>query len=476
MKWSAQDKIRVFFWLLPFVPFFLALIAYWTVADATGLARDVMTQTDVLLRLERMLSDLKDVEVAQREYVLTGDERFLRPMQRLREKITTDFHNIVRDFAFTNYERNYLNALEPLLSQKFEEIRTVIELYRSGDEARAKQIVTSEQQAMDDIRKVVNRIMRAETDRLGRRSNDVYKVFVRTIAIFVIILAINILFIWILTRYMKREIAESRLQEQRMRTINQELEQRVAQRTEALQRINEDLQQFAYVASHDLQEPLRMVQSYMQLLERRYRDKLDDDGREFIGYAVQGTTRMSNLIHGLLEYSRAEETGADRPEQDVEQLLHDVLSDLRLTIEQSHAEVKVGPMPKVRFDPLRLRQIFQNLIGNALKYHAEGRTPQVEISARTSPAAVTFAVKDNGIGIAPEHLSQIFGIFKRLHGREVEGTGIGLATVKKIVERHGGRIWVESKLGEGSTFFFTILHEAAHQSPQSTQRASTAGD
>jgi PAS domain S-box-containing protein len=226
---------------------------------------------------------------------------------------------------------------------------------------------------------------------------------------------------------------------------------------EELRRSNEELERFAYVASHDLQEPLRMVASYTQLLARRYKDKLDDSGREFIEFAVDGAKRMQEFIQDLLKYSRVGTQG--RPFQDVEmnRVMERVIANLRFAIEEKKAEVAVADLPVLWGDPVQLAQVFQNLIGNALKFCSTGRPLKIEIGASQVEDFWEFTVRDNGIGIDPEDTERIFVIFQRLHTRqEYEGTGIGLAICKKIVERHGGRIWVDSIKGEGSTFHLTI--------------------
>lgn len=225
---------------------------------------------------------------------------------------------------------------------------------------------------------------------------------------------------------------------------------------EELRRSNEELEQFAYVASHDLQEPLRMVASYTQLLARRYRDKLDENAQEFIGFAVDGAQRMQSFIQDLLRYSRVGTHGRPFERLDAGPILHRALENLRFAIDEKHAEVVVGEMPVVVADPVQLTQLFQNLIGNALKFSGD-RPLKIEVSAVRRDGEWEFSVRDNGIGIDPKDKERIFVIFQRLHSRqEYRGTGIGLAICKKIVERHGGRIWVESEPGEGANFCFTI--------------------
>jgi signal transduction histidine kinase len=236
----------------------------------------------------------------------------------------------------------------------------------------------------------------------------------------------------------------------------QRAENQLRELNDKLTRSNADLQQFAYVASHDLQEPLRMVASYTQLLARRYKGKLDADADEFIGYAVDGATRMQRLINDLLAFSRVTSQGKAFEPVDCNLLLEGVLRTLRLTIEENRAVVTYDALPKVKADSGQLGQLFQNLVSNAVKFHGS-EPPRVHVSAERRNHEWVFSVQDNGIGVDPQYADRIFVIFQRLHNRdEYPGTGIGLALCKKIVERHGGRIWVESQPGRGTTFYFTI--------------------
>jgi len=210
------------------------------------------------------------------------------------------------------------------------------------------------------------------------------------------------------------------------------------------------------VASHDLQEPLRMVASYVQLLARRYEGKLDADANDFIHFAVDGAVRMRRLINDLLTYSRVGTQGKELSPTDSGAALAQSVNDLKVTIEESGTLVTHDPLPTVMADLPQLGQLFQNLIGNAIKFRGN-EPPRVHISASQNGSGWTFSVRDNGIGIAPEYSERIFIIFQRLHSRqEYAGTGIGLAICKKIVERHGGHIWVESEVGKGATFYFCL--------------------
>jgi PAS domain S-box-containing protein len=239
-------------------------------------------------------------------------------------------------------------------------------------------------------------------------------------------------------------------------TERKQAEERIRKGLVDLERSNQDLEQFAYVASHDLQEPLRMVASYTALLAQRYEGQLDDKAQTYIHYAVDGATRMQRLINDLLSYSRVS-TQARPPEPvDSHAVLGEALRNLTVAIEESRAIVSNDDLPTVLADAPQLVQVFQNLIANAIKFRGQA-SPHVHVSARKEGGVWLFSVADNGIGIDSPHAERLFVIFQRLHTRqEYPGTGIGLAVCKRIVERHGGKIWFESKSGKGSTFFFTL--------------------
>jgi PAS domain S-box-containing protein len=239
-------------------------------------------------------------------------------------------------------------------------------------------------------------------------------------------------------------------------TERKQSEKALAHQAEELARSNAELERFAYVASHDLQEPLRMVVSYLQLLERRYQGKLDATADEFIAYAVDGAARMQTLIRDLLSYSRVgTQTQAFAP-VDSTAVLEQAIANLQMAITESDAAITHDPLPEVMVDASQFAQLFQNLIGNAIKFRSE-QPPQIHISAERVEDAWQFSVRDNGIGIESQYTERIFIIFQRLHRRaDYAGTGIGLAICRKIVERHGGRLWIESEPGQGSVFYFTL--------------------
>ncbi|MCX4246872.1 sensor histidine kinase [Paraliomyxa miuraensis] len=240
-------------------------------------------------------------------------------------------------------------------------------------------------------------------------------------------------------------------------TERKAMEDKIREVVAALERSNKELEQFAYVASHDLQEPLRMVASYTQLLAQRYREQLDERAHKYIDYAVDGAKRMQDLINDLLHLSRVGTEGKPLVPVALEAVLDQVLVDLHGRVVDTGGEVSRGPLPTVDADAVQMSQLFLNLIGNGLKFRREGVAPAVHVSARPEGNEWVISVRDNGIGIEQQHHDDVFVLFRRLHGRgEYSGTGIGLAITKKIVERHGGRIWVESTVGEGSNFHIAL--------------------
>jgi hypothetical protein len=270
-----------------------------------------------------------------------------------------------------------------------------------------------------------------------------------------------------------RDVTERNRAHEEIHELNAKLEQRVDERTmelmasnEALRRSNEDLNHFAYAASHDLQEPLRLVALYSQMLQRKYMSRIDRQADQYIGFIVTGAQRMEMLLKDLLAYSQVG-SAFEGPAGLVScpEVMGQVLLNLQAAIEQSGAEVRWNALPTVEAHEIRMVQLLQNLVSNAIKYRRKD-APRIFINAVRRPTEWLFSIEDNGIGIKAEYAKQIFGIFKRLHGNTHPGTGIGLAICQRIIESYGGRIWVESVPDEGSTFFFTLPQRFSHEKPQ----------
>jgi len=273
------------------------------------------------------------------------------------------------------------------------------------------------------------------------------------------------------------DITERKEIERKRRQLSEELEQRVQERTTELMRSNEELQQFAKIASHDLQEPLRAIEGFAKLLDRRYRDKLDAVGNQFLEFILDGVSRMQKLIQSVLEHSSISTEKKEIQAIDVSSVVKEVMKNLNQAINESKATIIYGDLPAVAVERAQLVQLFQNIISNSIKYASSDRSPYIIISAEKSVDEWLFSIRDNGIGIDNKYAERIFDMFSRLHGAvKYEGTGMGLAICKKIVTAHGGRIWMESEIGEGSIFFFTLPAEKKRQKelPENTQKQGTA--
>jgi light-regulated signal transduction histidine kinase (bacteriophytochrome) len=263
---------------------------------------------------------------------------------------------------------------------------------------------------------------------------------------------------------------------EQLEKMNAGLQSHIEERTRELRDMNEELGQFAYVASHDLQEPLRTITSFSQLLVARYKGKLDEDADEFIGYIITASRRMTDLINGLLQLVRLRKSGQPTLPVSFEKLLSEAEISLQAAIRESQAQIEHGPLPTLIVDQVQFSQVLQNLLSNAIKYRREA-PPRINVQAKRERGNWIISVADNGRGFQPEFAERIFGLFQRLHGRDVEGTGMGLSITRKILERHGGRIWAESKEGAGSTFYFSLptsLETLRFLSPHANEPAPNA--
>jgi signal transduction histidine kinase len=419
----------------------------------------------VLDKLDATMIDLLNAETGERGYILTGEASFLEPYNDALRHLDED-EKAVRELTADNpIQQRALDGVGPLISQRMEILRDRIEARNQEGLVAGAEIVRlgPGKEHMDRIRAEVASMKQEENRLLKLRTEEASRSSRNTRIMIAVGGVLGVGFLCIAGAIVGQEMQQRSRAEEAVRKLNDELEQRVANRTaelaeraKDLARSNSELQQFAYVASHDLQEPLRMVASFTQLLAKRYAEQLDSDARDFINYAVDGATRMQTLISDLLNYSRVGTQGRPLVPTESEAVLNNVLESIKYAVEESGAAIAHGPLPQVLADPLQLSQLFQNLLTNAIKFHGES-PPRIRISAERREDDWKISVRDNGIGIAQEHADRIFVIFQRLHTKtEYPGTGIGLAICKKIVERHGGRIWIEPSPGGGTTFCFTM--------------------
>jgi signal transduction histidine kinase len=443
----------------------VAFLSYRSVEQGNDDRRWVMHTHQVLEALDAVLANILDVESGVRGFVLLGDKSFLGAYSVALTQIGQNVKKVRELTADNPVQQKSLDVLEPLIASRLQRAEFMIALRSREGLAEAAQPANLGvgQELMGQIRGRLDTMKAEEVRLLQLRTEQADRSSRNTKILLAAGQLMAIFFLCAAGLAIAEEMKRRGRAEEEVRQLNLDLERRVEERTEELAnqtrelaRSNGELQQFAYVASHDLQEPLRMVASFTQLLARRYADKLDDDARDFINFAVDGATRMQTLISDLLNYSRVGTQGKPLAPTDGDAVLERVLDGLKFAIEENRAAITHDPLPRVMADPVQLGQLFQNLLTNAMKFHG-ANPPRIHISARRTGNMWELSFRDNGIGIAEEHAERIFVIFQRLHTKtEYPGTGIGLAICKKIVERHGGRIWIEASEGGGTTFCFTI--------------------
>lgn len=443
----------------------LAVVSYSTVLKSESDRTWVGHTHLVLETLDELIASLLVAETSERGLIMTGDPTYAVPFRRI-DDATRQYETQLRKLTADNpVQQQSLDRLEPLLLKRLAELESIARIAEAGELQAATEAVRagSKRSLTNQIRQIVTDMKSEEKRLLDVRSREAAASSRQTKLVIVGGNGLALAFLLLAIAAVYQEMKRRRVAEEQIRALNVGLEERVAERTaeladraKELARSNQELQQFAYVASHDLQEPLRMIASFTQLLAKRYGDKLDDDARDFITYAVDGARRMQTLISDLLLYSRVGTQGKPLEPTDANAVLDRVLDGLLLSIKDSHSVITRDRLPVVMADDIQLGQLFQNLIVNAMKFRGQD-APRIHVWAERNGNTWKFAVQDNGIGIAPEHGDRIFVIFQRLHTKtEYPGTGIGLAICKKIAERHRGKIWFEPSPGGGTIFYFTL--------------------
>jgi signal transduction histidine kinase len=398
-----------------------------------------------------------DTETGARGYLLSGDEHYLAPLLQANAALPGQIASSLRSARDWPDLEPQVKTIVKLVRTRCAEANQVVTVNRTEGMAAAVALTTSgeAEQTMNNIRSAVSRLQAAvnkQQDGILERERALNRSAFLFFVIGTLVMAIVLVWLYnaVVSYLYARDAAHAELQ-----SLNAELENRIEERTRELQQSNQELQQFAYVASHDLQEPLRTITSFTQLLANRYQGKLDEDADEFIGYIVTSSRRMTDLINGLLALVRLRKAGQPTAPVSFEKLLEEAEIALQAAIRESQAEIQRGPLPALVVDQVQFSQVLQNLISNAIKYRSE-RAPQIRVEAKRDSSNWIFSVSDNGRGFNQQFAERIFDLFQRLHTRDVEGTGMGLSIARRVVERHGGRIWAESKEGVGSTFYFSL--------------------
>lgn len=446
----------------------MLVVAVLTILSSMNSTKDRMwvNHTHVVLEtLESLEIAVLDAETFQRAFLLTGDNSYLTDYQSALDGLRRKVQDLRELTADNPHQQEAVNSLDALIDAKVANLGSHVRArVEEGLESGIAAVEGgSGSRLTKQVRTAVSRMKQEEERLLAIRTGELEVSSRNTRFMIVAGETLGLVFLFAAGLVIHQEMRKRAQSEAEVRTLNAGLEQRVAERTaelaeraKELERSNRELQQFAYVASHDLQEPLRTISSFTQLLAKRYRERLDDKAREFIDFAVDGCKRMQAQINDLLAFSRVGTQGKPLLTVDSDAALDRVLRSMKVGIEEAKAMITRDPLPSVLADETQLCQLFQNLIANAIKFRGS-ESPRIHVSAQKDPGGWTFSVRDNGIGIASEHSERIFVIFQRLHTKaEYPGTGIGLAICKKIAERHGGRIWFEPSPGGGTTFCFTI--------------------
>ncbi len=466
-------RSRYYLVALAVVPFLLALIAYFTSEQHINSVENTLRTDRFTLDLQKLLSAVGDAETGQRGYLLTGSEIYLTPYLRAKSEIQHRLAEVATAGRQAGVTSARNEELREAVRNKMSELELTIKLYDSGGARAALEEVRTNrgQQAMAAIRRLIGGLMDEQNATFQRRyaqqkQNQRYVTLSLAMGVglasVLVVLAFRIGSLY----------AEERDQvELEIRELNEELESRVQARTAELEtrtmesemraaelrRSNADLAQFASIASHDLQEPLRMVASYMGMLSRKYGGSLDETALTYIRFAIGGATRMQALINDLLAYSKAGTQALTKERVGFECVVKEAIQNLQIAIEESSAAVRYGSLPVVNVDQVKMTQVVQNLVGNAIKFRKPDVRPEIEISTKRDGLEWVFSVADNGIGFERKYNDRIFQVFQRLHGvGSYPGNGIGLAICRRIVEHHGGRLWAEAEPDLGSTFFFTL--------------------
>lgn len=402
--------------------------------------------TTVMLTLKDNLTFLLDAETGERGFIITSNISYLQPYNEAIQNISSNIaqlHSLISD---NPVQQKNLDTLEKYINLKLSYTKNLINLKKQGDEKTIREILTfnNGKYFMDRVRGAIDSMQTEEKRLSEERRTNTNRSIASAQVVFIIESCFSLLITLFLATLIINELNRRTRSEKKIRDYNIELERK-----------NREIEQFAYIASHDLQEPLRSVANFSKLLSEKLSANPDKKVHDYMGIITGGATRMSNLISDLLEYSRI---GKDTNKSmiDCDQLVHGILADMTTLIKESNAEIHVSKLPVVN-GYAYLKSLFQNLLSNAIKFHKEGEHPVVNITAIDTGKEFQFSIKDNGIGIEKIYHERIFIIFQRLHSRaEYEGTGIGLSQCKKIVELHGGKIWIESEPGKGTTFIFTI--------------------
>ncbi|MFI5349770.1 MAG: CHASE3 domain-containing protein [Elusimicrobiota bacterium] len=439
----------------------VGLIVRRNVTAAVESGRSVAQAQLVVSDLANLLSDVKDAETGQRGFVITGDRRYLEPYRASLQHIDGHLYSLDRSIAGNARQRRFLAAIAPLVAAKLAELKTVIAARETGGFDPAKDLIVSNRgkNIMDSLRELVNRALRDEEgilrERTAAKAANVRDT-IRAVLVGGFLSASTFL---LLSIYLRIELVRRLRSEAALRSANTDLLQRTKELTEA----NADLDAFSSSVAHDLRAPIRHILGFTELFMEDYAPSLDDEARRRLGKVQDGARHMGRLVDDLLNLSKVTRQAAAPAVVSLGPLARDVIEQLKTEAEGRDVDWRLGELFEAKCDATLMRQVFVNLLSNSLKYTRPRRRAVIEIGATTAEGGERAVfVRDNGVGFDMRYADKLFGVFQRLHSeREFEGTGVGLATVDRILRKHGGRIWAHAELGKGATFFFTLEKSTA---------------
>jgi signal transduction histidine kinase len=475
MTSTGQAKTRRRLAFLFSIPLIFSIVFFGVDVAAEHTDIELLKIRTVYSSVTELRTLARDAESGEQGFLLTGDQRDLMPLEQGELLLRSQISNSLRAATERPEVEPQVKQLVRLVQIRFTEAESTLQVQRTrGTPAALYSLKSGEsEKTMDELRTTASSILAeldSENAEYEKNERGLYsRTFIfYTASTLIIIGVLAWLYHELLSYLHERDAALAQL-----RATNANLEERITERTQDLTQANEELQQFAYVASHDLQEPLRTITSFSQLLESRYRGRLDPEADEFIGYILSSARRMNDLINGLLTLVRLRKPGHPVEPVSFEKILREAEIGLQAAIRESNAEIEHGELPALLVDEVQFMQVVQNLISNAIKYRRD-EAPRIRVDAHRDAENWVFCFRDNGRGFNPEFAERIFGLFQRLEKGQVEGTGMGLSIARRIVERHGGRIWADSKEGAGSTFYFSLPAHLERQQREAKQEHSDA--
>jgi signal transduction histidine kinase len=433
----------------------IAAVAYRNAHGYVETNAGIAKSYQVLEKLSVVVSRLNDAESQQRALLITGDDRYLKWRDRLFADIGNDVAELRKLTADNPFQQRHIPALEQRIAARLETMEGTRHLRDTqGIEAAARRISSGVGPvAVENIRSVLQ-AMETEERRLLEQRNEQVKtdadVLLATSA--VLLLVISLFLGWLL-RLIRAHIVERKRAEQSIRNLNAHLHQQTRQ----LEAANKELEGFSYSVSHDLRAPLRAIDGFAQMLEEDHRNRLDREGLRFLSVIRNNSKRMGILIDDLLTFSRLSRQAVSKSEVDMNRLVQEVIDELRPHQGVENAKIELGTLPPAEADRALIRQVWLNLLSNALKYSAKSPNPVIEVTGCHDGVDTIYTVRDNGVGFSMDYASKLFGVFQRLHrAEEFSGTGVGLAIVQRLVARHGGRVWAEGSVNNGARFSFAL--------------------